>query len=90
MEGRSDKAYIRRSAGHCSVGCDQWVLWEMSTAVNLVKPERLLLLVPLEISYKQFGKKYAKLFQAGLPEDLGSGWVPGDQQNSQNLCCYIF
>jgi hypothetical protein len=51
------------------LGMTEGIVWELSTAIKHVKPERLLLLVPWGKSqYEAFCKTYATLFPAGLPE----------------------
>jgi hypothetical protein len=49
------------------IGVTEGVLWELRTALRLVKPERLVLLVPEEKQYEAFCRTYAVLFPAGLP-----------------------
>jgi hypothetical protein len=49
------------------------VLWELSTAIKLVQPERLLLLVPRTGQYEAFCRTYASFFPVGLPTTGAQG-----------------
>jgi hypothetical protein len=73
------------------LGGTEGVLWELKTAIELVEPERLLLLVPWEKrQYEKFRTESAKLklFPAGLPAYGASKWFPGNPGSLHGIICF--
>ncbi len=74
VEHESWQSKVEHSMAHARlvvarVGNSESFLWEMATAVRLVRPERLLLLVPEDKNvYEEFRRRAREVFPCQLPE----------------------